>query len=511
MAGLRRSDLLRAAGAGAVALGTAPLLGRLAPAASAAPRRVYESRDGVLRATLTAAPGTARVGGQTVGGLRLYNGLYPGPVLRARPGDRLLLTVRNRLDIPTNTHFHGMHVSPLPHSDYVLLDQAPGTDYAYDVRIPANHPGGLFWYHPHRHMYTDPSVYSGLAGLLLIEGGAAALPELRGVRRRLFALQSTGTKVVDGQTVLDSDVASTQVTTTLNGELLPTVRMQPGETQLWQIGNASNQAYYRLAIPGLAFTVVEEDGTMRWVSEEVESAVLPPGKRFGILVTAPPRETELRLVTEGYYEGPFGAYRPATLATIAVAGPRVASRSVPRVLQARDDITDAEIARRRVITLSESFSDAKGPLFYVNGVTYGGIRPGDVFRPRLGTAEEWVIRNAPSTRAGGVREAHPFHVHVNDFQVVARGVWDPRTNTVVSRDRVVPAGTQDTISVRSQRYVVIRTRFQDFVGPTVFHCHILFHEDRGMMGRFDIVDEHGSDGMGGAGQGGHGAHGMHHA
>jgi len=451
---------------------------------------VYTSRNGVLRATLTLASGSARVGSNLVSGLMLYNGLYPGPVLRARPGDRLRLTTRNRLDIPTNTHFHGLHVSPDPHQDYVLLDQAPGEDYEYDVRIPRNQTGGLFWYHPHRHMYTDTSVYQGLAGLLVIDGGAADLQQLRGARRRIFALQSTGTMESNGQLVLDPAAPTRQVTTTLNGEVMPTLRMEPGETQFWQFANASNQAYYTLALPGHSFTVVEEDGSMLWQAETAEEVLLTPGKRFGIVVTAPRTPQSLRLVTRGYYQGPFGDYAPADLATIEVAGRAVASRRVPSKLARRDEISDHEIVRRRVVTLSESYSDATGPLFYINGVLYDDITPGDVFRPVLGTAEEWVVRNAPSLAAGGVAEDHPFHIHVNDFQVVGQGFWDPDTNTVLTHETVRPNGAMDTVNVLPNRYVVLRTRFADFTGPTVFHCHILFHEDMGMMGRFDIVPAH---------------------
>jgi len=491
---ITRHNFLKAAGTGALALGAIPLLGRFEPFADASPRRVYTSSNGVLRATLTLAPGQARIGDQIVGGMLLYNGLYPGPVLRARPGDRLQLTVRNGMNIPTNTHFHGLHVSPLPHSDYIFLNLKPGQTYTYDVQIPADHPGGLNWFHPHRHMYSDQSVYSGLAGLLVIEGGAAALPELQGVRRRVFALQSTGTKLVDGAVVLDPLVSSTAVTTTLNGHVMPTLHMRPGETQFWQFANASNQAYYRLAIPGHSFTVVEEDGSMRWVSEDTEHLLMPAGKRFGIVVTAPRTAQTLKLTTTGDYQGPYSDYRAADLATIVVAGDPVPSRTVPKELAPRTPIRADEIVKRRVITLSESYSDATGPLFYVNRMRFDHIMQHEIFKPVLGTAEEWVIRNAPSTKQGGARESHPFHIHVNDFQVVAQGIWDPKTNTQVTHEQVIPKGTMDTVNVRPDRYVVLRMRFTDFVGATGFHCHTLFHEDHGMMSRFDIIDSAGDTG-----------------
>ena len=505
MASISRKTFLQAAGAGALTLTAGALFDPRLPFANASTPHEHRGKNGVLRATLTLRDGSARVGGQLVGGLKLYNGLYPGPVLRARPGDRLLLTVNNQLTIPTNTHFHGLHVSPLPHQDYVLLSQTPGTTYGYDVRIPANHPGGLYWYHPHRHMYSDTSVYSGLAGLLLIEGGAADLPALAGVQRRLIALQSMVTKTVDGAVMIDPAGASASITTSLNGEVLPTYSMRPGETQFWQLGNVSNKVYYRLTIPGCAFTVVEEDGSMLWESYTTDEVVLPPGRRYGLVVTAPDSPATLEVLTKGFYAGPVSNYPAAKLATITVSGAPLESRTIPRILQERDDIRDDEIVKRRVVTLSESASLTAGPQFYINGVQYEDITPHDIFKPVRGTAEEWVIRNAPSTKQGRPREAHTFHIHINDFQVVGRGVWDPRTNTIISHAPVRAKGTLDTVNVRAQHYVVFRTRFTDFVGPTVFHCHLLYHEDHGMMGRFNIVAANGA-GSDGALTGAHATH-----
>ncbi|MGA2129842.1 MAG: multicopper oxidase domain-containing protein, partial [Xanthobacteraceae bacterium] len=166
---LDRRDLFVAAGRAAAltaagVLRASPLVA--APAAILSPARAQRrigdplvppaeiaSRNGVLDATLTAAPGTVRLGDVSFPGY-LYNGSYLPPVLRARKGDILRIAFRNELpDDPSNLHFHGMSVSPKGNGDNVFVHVHPGQEFAYEVSIPAGgrQSPGLFWYHPHAH------------------------------------------------------------------------------------------------------------------------------------------------------------------------------------------------------------------------------------------------------------------------------------------------------------------------------------------------------------------------
>ena len=159
-----------AGGSGSAVLAAAGSRQRTPPTGS-----VWRSSNGVLSGTLTMRTGTAEVAGNPLPGVSSYNGTFSGPTLVARPGDRLDLTLQNRIDTPSNLHFHGLHVSPRGHSDNVFLDIPPGYDFRYNVQIPADHPSGLYWYHPHRHGYVNAQVYSGLQGLIVIEGGGCGL------------------------------------------------------------------------------------------------------------------------------------------------------------------------------------------------------------------------------------------------------------------------------------------------------------------------------------------------
>lgn len=499
---LTRRRLLQLTGYGAAGLGMAaytagPDLFRpdrwgLAGAGAATPPpapQVISSVGGVLTGTLTVTQDPAWVAGDVAQGTLTYNGLYAGPILRANPGDRVKLKVVNASsDFTINTHFHGMHLTPAGTGDNIFIHSAPGQSFDYDFVIPTDHPGGLYWYHPHVHGSVDVELYSGLAGLIVISGGAETLPGMAGVTERLMALKNaylTGsgpTWTLAPESSAPNLAAQSQL---INGELLPTYTIAPGETQLWRIANTGNDAYYRLALDGHQFQVLAEDGALLWNSFTASELFMPPGKRYEVAVTGGSAGSyQLRQL--GYDQGPFGQWPATPMATVEVTGPTGTSVAVPAHPTTRDDLLAEPIANRRVLTLSESFSQATGPLFYINGVLFQDMTPADVVQVTLGTTEEWVLRNDPSTSQGGTTEDHPFHIHVNPFVVTGFGDWDPATGEATSYTPVDPSGTADTINVKPNQYVVIRIKFTDFTGLSVYHCHITFHEDNGMMGEFQV-------------------------
>ena len=137
-------------------------LGGSAAAAEPVPSSVIRSSNGVLSATLTVQDVQTRAAGLDIAsGLSTYNGMYTGPTLRVSPGDRLKLNVRNRMVEPTNMHFHGLHVSPKGRQDNVFVVIDPMDDFEYDVEIPADQSGGLYWYHPHMHGLVGKQIYGG--------------------------------------------------------------------------------------------------------------------------------------------------------------------------------------------------------------------------------------------------------------------------------------------------------------------------------------------------------------
>lgn len=154
----------------AIGLG-APSSDRLKPAARGyglAEPQVLASRDGLLDVRLVAAPRVRLAGRDTMGWG--FNGTSPGPTLRVRPGDMLRVRLVNHIDQPTNLHTHGLHVSPSGNSDNPFITIEPGGSHDYAIRIPAGHPAGTFWYHPHHHGTVADQIFAGLVGALLVEG-----------------------------------------------------------------------------------------------------------------------------------------------------------------------------------------------------------------------------------------------------------------------------------------------------------------------------------------------------
>lgn len=447
---------------------------------------VAASSAGLFQATLQATTEPVTVAGQLISGAMTYNGHYPGPTLRVKPGDRIRLKVRNNLKVAVpaqastmtmspstlNTHFHGLHVSPLPKADDIYLAIPFGEFYDYDFQIPADHPGGLYWYHPHVHGVADTQIYSGLAGMLLVEGGAERIPALQGARQRLLALKNIAIK--DG--ALATGVAPADQQHTINGQLMPTIAMHPDETQLWRVANLANEAYYKISLDGHTFTVVAEDGSMLWESYTTDTLLLAPGKRFEFTVTGG-KAGSYAFRTQGYDSGPFGGWTAAELATVIIAGKMNTPREVPVHLGEAPAYLTGPVATRRYIRFSEGFNaDTNMPYFELNGKVYEPLRNGA--KVKLGTTEEWLIYNDSnlSLKEGGVAEDHPFHIHVNNFTV-----------TEIGGKPVKAYGSQDVVNVLPGQKVLIRMAFSDFVGKSVYHCHILFHEDNGMMANFEIV------------------------
>ncbi len=450
---------------------------------------VIRSRNGVLRTTLVATPRPTRLIGQVTQGLWTYNGLFSGPCLRAAPGDRIDITIRNEVSVPVNIHYHGLWVSPSGQADNVFVEAAPGESLQSRLTIPRSHQGGLFWIHPHVHGYSNEALWRGLSGTFIIDGGVVDLPEYRGCRHRVLVFKGFALDPAAATpTMLPVDQASAElVQFAVNGALNPTMVMRPGETQVWSLANTANDGFLRIAMDDHRMTVLAEDGYASFTTRKVREYVLAPGARVALAVTASTKPGAYALRSLGYDNGQFGQWLPQTLATVHVGGrPRTPVRAPARIMPVVSWLKE-EPVKRRVFTLSASFTPETGPVFYINGKAFDHQDMHASFDVEVDTMEEWVVRTDPSLQQGGVVEGHPFHVHVAHFAVVGRGRWDPATGEATSYHAVEPYGLEDTAQVDAWEYLVMRLKFHKFTGKTVLHCHILLHQDRGMMGVFRIV------------------------
>lgn len=468
------------------------------------PPDANSAADPRLTIKLTAADARFNLSGREVWG-QAYNGAYVAPTLHLVPGRTATIVLVNRLKVATNLHFHGLHVSPNDNSDDSFLCVAPGQTVTYRLSLPANHPLGTYWYHSHA-MGTNCSA-SGGSGMAGMSGMASssAMFVAGDVENQIFAGLSGAIVVGDDRTLLPAGlrnitahtmvfkdvqvdstghIAQNTATTSIdsnnptvrlvNGQLRPRLTMKPGQTQLWRLVNAGADIFYQLHLDGYRFTVIGEDGHPVAAVTHPDTLLLPPAKRFDVLVTAGPHDGETWLRTLAYSNGPQGdQYPTANLLKVDIDGRRTApSPTVSGALPtAETNLANAKIAQHRTLTLSE---DSTGTEFYINGAQFEMGVSAFATPAHLGTVEEWTIVNTTG-------EIHPFHLHTTGFQVISvNGV--PKTFT----------GRQDIIPIPNEvngvpGKVVLRIPFTDYAGQWMFHCHIAAHEDNGMMGYINVV------------------------
>lgn len=422
---------------------------------------VLRSRDGVLDVTLRAAPVTTTVAGRPWH-LLGYQGVPGGPTLRVRPGDSLHLRLINDLDGFTNLHTHGLHVSGEGDADNVFRHAEPGGELHYRIDLPHEHHAGTNWYHPHAHGNGAEQMFGLLAGALVVESAREA-DGVRGVSRERVMLLGSTQVDADGQVLNPLLVSQRDHVRLVNHQLDPSVDVAPGETQRWRLINTSVNDVLRLRLDGLDVAQVAADGSPFRRPRPTQEVLLPAGARADLLVTGR-EEGEFAFETMPVDFG-FGVTLPrARLATVRCAGPRSAARPVamPAVVRPFEDLRGARVDRRREL----SMTIAGG--FGFDGRPYVDGRIDQVVR--LGDLEEWTVRNPTGL-------VHPFHIHVNPFQL-----------THVNGAPVDAQSYRDTVLVdKDGGSITFLIRFRRFPGRAVYHCHFATHGDLGMMGVAEVV------------------------
>jgi FtsP/CotA-like multicopper oxidase with cupredoxin domain len=279
-------------------------------------------------------------------------------------------------------------------------------------------------------------------------------------------------KVRKNQVVEDPDPAGATLRT-INGLYKPEMSIQYGELQFWRIGNMSANIFYELEMPGVGFHILAVDGNLQNRLTGTTTLLLPPATRLEVLVRGP-RPGKYKLTAKKFSTGPTGDKYPAQLmATLTSSGPQAPYIPYPTEFPVVPDLRQEEVDVERTVT----FDDTDDPnVFVIDGVPYDR----DVISQtvQLGDLEEWTIQNAS-------REFHVFHIHQGDFQVVSiNGVTQPFR------------GYQDTVNLPiaakdgTAGEVVMRMRFNPpiIVGEFVYHCHIVQHEDQGMMANIVVED-----------------------
>jgi FtsP/CotA-like multicopper oxidase with cupredoxin domain len=456
------------------------------------------------------------------------DGGMESPTLRLHQGDQLIIHFHN--DVPagalasagrgtdsgagnadceamtmsastTNLHFHGLMVPPTCHQDEVIRTSIPaGMTFDYKVTIPADEPPGLYWYHPHPHGFSERQVQGGASGALIVEGIERAVPDIARLPQRVMVLRDQSISDLRFRNDLTPawDISIDYVPILYPEYRAAVIAAKPSTQELWRVLNAGADTILnlQLMVKGApqSMRVVAIDGVPLGrdaaKSQTVNNIELPPGARAEFVITTPAAGEQAELVTTKWNTGVEGDSDPARpIASIVSSAearePAAPTTEKPAVWKARSKGVDRERHVERRIYFSQlSPNPLEGDTSVFYYVTVAGNRP-EEYRmgqaPNIvvhqGDVENWIVENR-------AQEDHVFHIHQVHFQVLE-----------IDGKPVDDRASRDTFNLRHwdgtgpYPSVKLRMDFRDpnAVGTFLYHCHILKHEDMGMMGVIQVL------------------------
>jgi FtsP/CotA-like multicopper oxidase with cupredoxin domain len=465
-----------------------------------------------------------------------YEGRYVPPNIEVNAGDQIQVVYRNTLPPAkvilarghsplTNLHFHGLTTSPEPPEDDSLDMVPPGRTTEYVVDVGAGQPPGLYWYHPHPHGESAWQVGNGMSGALILDGLENEVPAVGGLRERvLIVRQAVSAEENEARSLAGrhfcglkrmtpwqrkaflarlaratpsapASPASSVDETALTVNTLPAGKVEvgiaPGERELFRVLNATGDRNLDLSLGGAPLELVAEDGVPladfpgSAPFQRVTHVVIPPAGRAEFIVTGSAAPAILR--TAAYDTGPKGDKNPqASLLTLVNDGggkpddarlPRASGKGRAHLGFYRVPLSPPTVFR--TVRLGEK---SDGTDFRINGVSYD---PADapMFTARAGTVERWTLLNTTD-------ETHDFHVHQVHFVVESvNGVPVPAAQRHWHDEVNVPYQQHHRDGSTTPGTAVILVDLRDPVirGTFLFHCHILDHEDGGMMAKIRVI------------------------
>ncbi|MGI5402358.1 multicopper oxidase family protein [Streptomyces sp. CA-135486] len=402
-----------------------------------------------------------------------FNGDFLGPTLRAKRGEKIEVKIKNTLGEASTVHWHGMHLpAKMDGGPHQMV--APGGTFS--PRWTVNQPAATLWYHPHPHGTTERHVQRGLAGMFLLDdekSARLALPRKYGVDDLPVIVQDVrfnGAKFDHGHQIL-RDTGFLGDRTMVNGTLDP-YKLVGDELLRLRLLNASTARIYDFGFSDdRRFALIGTDGGLLEQPTGTDRIQLSPGERAEIVVRMKPGErTVLRSFPHsGYGDGWQGRFGGGD-DSFDVLQLRAAKALRPSP-QLPGELGTLEVP---------DGSDSVGERFF--GLVTTGINGKKMKMDRIdetvvrGTAETWTVRNEHGT-------PHNFHVHDVQFRVLEVDGEEPPPEL---------RGAKDTVFVPPFKTVKLAMRFEgpaDPETPYMYHCHLLYHEDLGMMGQFVVVEK----------------------
>ncbi len=450
------------------------------------------------------------------------------PTLRLNPGDELVMNLTDHLDpksinglivvggegemdmsgmsgaatddpchgknmtaASTNVHFHGMNIPPVCHQDEVIetLIRPNDPPFQYQFQVPKNDAPGLYWYHPHPHGFASTQVNGGATGALIIGGIEKFKPQVSGLPERVLLVRQqflNGNAWVPGPNQLTLNYQQA-----LGYPPYGVIKVKPGQKEFWRVANTTIQSFLTLQIrfgkTPQRMELIALDGIPVQKRREVTTILLPPAGRAEFIMRGPQKNVTAIFVTAGYNTGITGNPNPPTTFASIVASddadepPPIVPAAIPDVAPRFAGLATAKPTKQRKLYFSERFGGINSPIqFYI---TVDGQKP-KVFNSndppaivtRVGAVEDWTIENR-------ALETHDFHIHQIHFLVLEK-----------NGKKVPYPELQDSITVPFWKgtgpYPSVKLRMDfrqpSIAGTFVYHCHILDHEDAGMMAKIRV-------------------------
>ncbi|WP_434044018.1 MULTISPECIES: multicopper oxidase family protein [Sorangium] len=393
-----------------------------------------------------------------------YNGAVPGPLIEANVGDTLVVHLKNSLPEETTIHWHGIRLpNAMDGAPAVQEPIAPGGTFTYQFTL---RDAGFYWFHPH--VMEEEQIRRGLFGVIRVRGEGepqADVEKIVVLSDALLKEDGSFDDDIDDELIMMGREGNVVL---VNGKVMPALDVQPGALTRLRIVNVANGRFFHLALPGHAFRVIGTDGGLIPRPYDAEKLLVAPGERYDVLLIARGEPgTELTLTNEPYERGHHtGQADPMPLATVRIgAGPALSGRALPDSGPAIERLPGG--AADTTITFDEAYVERELK-FLVDGKTHPDVPPIHVER---GATRVFDLKN-------DAEMDHPFHLHGFFFQVLAR-------DGVAVADEAL--ANKDTLILPQRSTTTVVARF-DEPGHWMYHCHILEHAERGMMG--EIIVSH---------------------
>lgn len=393
-----------------------------------------------------------------------FNGQLPGPELRAKKGDTLVIEVTNNLDEATIIHWHGLRLpASMDGTGEVQKPIMPGETFEYRFTAP---DAGTFWYHSHANETVQ--MERGMYGSLIIEDDTDPVfdndrvfmvddmkltPDSRFVESKKLNHFKERHDGREGETAL------------INGKEMPVIKIHAGQTERWRFINAASARYFLLHMGGKPFQIIGTDGGLLETAQTVTEALITPGERLDIAMGGLEAGETFALETLPYNRMTFLKSKRKTYATVKVLDAKPSVAHLPAQFRIIEPLTTQDAAVNRKVKLSVGPSIKHGLDFKVNNTLHANDGP-----VVIGELQVWEVSNVSLMD-------HPFHLHGFFFQVLEENGKAPEYRA-----------WKDTYNLKPRTTIKIAWMPDNRPGKWMYHCHILEHHEAGMMANFEVID-----------------------